>query len=171
MGSGVREVVVSSEDAVFWMDGRGVWRNRHGRFENPRIIAYFNRSIRRDAGGYHLFQEREGVREKVYFRYAETPLFVVEVTSEPEPVLHLNTGDRIDLDPKGLFVMDDVLFMTAGEDLLKFTDRAMMRLAGRLAGGETGLAIRTGGKCHPIRFVGSKGDDGNPVDTGGPDRG
>lgn len=109
------QLVVPKEKAVFWMDARGRWCNRHGRIRHPKVIAHFNASIRRDADGYHLFQEREGVQEKVYFRYEETPLFVVDVVNDATVMLVTNTRTRCPLDPKGLYIKDDALYLETGE--------------------------------------------------------
>ena len=122
-------MVIPKEEAVFWLDENGFWHNEHGRFQHKKIIAFFNRSIRRDAHGYHLWQQREGIVEKVYFHYADTALFVVEVELGAEIILRLNTGSKRRLDPTALYIDADRLYMRAGDEELKFSDRAMMKLA------------------------------------------
>ncbi|MCU0564887.1 MAG: MFS transporter permease, partial [Desulfobacterales bacterium] len=79
MGSSRPEVVIPAENAVFRLDARGRWCNRHGVFRNRRISEHFHAAIRRDAGGYHLHQELPDRVEKVYFPYEDTALFVVQV--------------------------------------------------------------------------------------------
>lgn len=150
MNDRLKEVVISREDAVFWMDDCGCWHNRHGKFRHPRIIRYFNAAIRRDDDGYYVSQDRESVREKVYFNYAETPLFAVDVDFGPEPILVLNTGARHPIDPGRLFLRNDRLYMELGDELVKFTDRAAMGVAQLLEDSPAGMAIRIGGKDYLI---------------------
>ena len=122
------EVVISKEDAVFWMDGNGCWWNAHGKFRHKKIIEYFHTSIEKDDGGYFLRQDRGDVVEKVYFRYEETAVFVFDVILGEDIVLVLNTGRRIQLEPDRLFVKGDSLLMHAGNEVFKFTDRSMMKI-------------------------------------------
>ncbi|MDJ0803659.1 MAG: MFS transporter permease, partial [Desulfobacterales bacterium] len=75
----MKEIVIPKDQAVFWLDRHGFWRNRHGRFERPRIIAKFHAAIGRDAQGYYLSQTNGDVREKIYFPYEDTALFVFDV--------------------------------------------------------------------------------------------
>jgi len=37
-----KEIVISEEEAVFWMDAYGRWHNKHGAFEHKKIIDYFH---------------------------------------------------------------------------------------------------------------------------------
>ena len=90
-------VVIPKEEAVFWMDGNGCWRNAHGRFRHKKVIDYFHASISRDDDGYFVSQVRDGIVEKVYFRYEATALFVFDVIPGEEVDLVLNTGRRIRL--------------------------------------------------------------------------
>lgn len=129
MNEAPKSVVISKEDAVFWMDGNGKWHNEHGRFEHPKIIKYFNGSIQKDDGGYHLFQIRDGLEEKVYFKYEETALFAVDLAEKEEIILLLNTGKRIILDPSCLYEKEDSLYFTWKDHLVKFTDRALFKLS------------------------------------------
>jgi len=144
------EVVIARENAVFWMDGHGRWHNRHGRFEHKRIIDYFNRSIRRDRDGYYLTQVRGDIREKVYFPFEDTPLFVVDVIPADPMRLALNTAETIPLDPRNLFTQADRLYQQRGDDRIKFSDRALMAMAPHLEESAAGLAVRVGGRTYPI---------------------
>lgn len=145
------EIVIPREKAVFWLDRNGRWRNRNGPFRNPRIIDYFHAAIRRDADGYYVAQEREGVREKVYFPYEDTALFAVDVAfGEPAEII-LNTGRRLALDPEALSIADDALYLLAGEERIRFTDRALMKLSERLDFEGEEYYIRLGGRRHRIR--------------------
>ena len=144
------EVVIPKENAVFWMDGRGRWCNRHGCFEHKRIIDYFNQAIRRDGDGYYVTQIRGNIRERVYFAYVETPLFVVRVAAGKPLRLELNTGDSLPLALTRLFVRSDKLYQRRGEEIVKFSERALMDLAPLLEEAADGLMIRLDGRSVPI---------------------
>lgn len=150
MDASLPEVVVSREKAVFWMDGRGRWQNRHGRFEHRRIIDHFNRSIRRDKDGYYVTQVRGDVREKVYFPFEDTPLFIVRIIPGAPMRIVLNTGEEIPLDPEALFVESDQLYQRRGDERIKFTDRALLAMAPYLEERDDGLTIRIGNRTYPI---------------------
>jgi len=145
------EMVISKEDAVFWMDGNGRWCNADGRFRHKKIIDHFHAAIEKDDKGYFLCQERGNVIEKVYFRYEETALFVFEVIIGGEIELVLNTGLRVSLDPERLCVKDDALFMCHGDEVIKFSDRSMMKI-GRFIDEDKGrLYFCRNGKRYIIR--------------------
>lgn len=124
-----RQVVISKEDAVFWMDENGQWHNEHGKFEHPRIIKYFNASIKKDDQGYFVFQSTDMVDEKVYFKYKETAVFAVDLRAGKDLILALNVGKTVPFDPTGLYVKDDSLFMKTKSHLIKFTPQAMVKLS------------------------------------------
>ncbi len=144
------EVVIPKEKAVFWMDGRGRWQNRHGRFEHKRIIDHFNRSIRRDEDGYFVTQVRGEVREKVYFPYEDTPLFIVRVSAKAPLRLDLNTGETIPLDPAALFVESNQLYHKMGDARIRFSDRALLAISPYLEEKADGLSICIGDHTWPI---------------------
>ena len=144
------EIVIPKEKAVFWMDAQGRWNNRHGRFEHKRIIDHFNRSIRRDGDGYYVTQERGGIREKVYFSYCGTPLFVVRVHIGGTIQLTLNTGTTLPLDPDQLFICDDQLYQRRDTECIRFTDRALLALSTHLVEMPTGLSVRLNDRFFPI---------------------
>lgn len=146
-----QEVVIPREKAVFRLDGNGCWHNDGGRFRHKKIIDFFNASIRRDAGGYHLHQVRENISEKVYFPYEDTALFVFDVLPQGETlVLVLNTGARIPLDPAALFVGNDHLYLEHDGERVKFTDRSLMKLSKRLDFQKEHYTLRLAGREHPI---------------------
>lgn len=126
------EIVIPKDKAVFWMDRFGRWHNDGGPFEHKKIIDYFNASIRRDEAGYFVVQTREAVREKVYFRYEDTPLFAVDMRGNDAIELILNTREVMPLSPRDLFVSKDTLYMRRGDERVRFTDRAMLKLSGHL---------------------------------------
>lgn len=123
------EIVIPKEKAVFWMDRFGRWHNDSGRFEHKKIIDYFNASINKDDGGYYVEQIRETVREKVYFYYEDTPLFVVDIRLTEPIELLLNTRKKKILSPAELFVSKDHLYLRADGERIRFTDRAMIKLS------------------------------------------
>ena len=144
------EVIIPKENAVFWMDERGRWHNRHGRFEHKRIIDYFNRSIAYDESGYYITQIRDQIREKVYFPYADTPLFVFRVIEGDPMQLELNTGQTLPIDPTQLFIKADQLYQRQGKQTIKFSERTLMDMAPYLEETAGGLVIHLGGQTVAI---------------------
>lgn len=128
-GKDEKQIVIPKENAVFWMDAQGRWCNQYGPFEHPKIINYFNKSIGKDQDGYFVGQIRDGFHEKVYFRYADTPLFVVDLEEGDPIILVLNTGRRIALDPHRLYIQNDLLYVTSDDEKIKFNERTMVRFA------------------------------------------
>lgn len=126
------ELVIPQEEAVFWMDAEGRWHNRHGHFEHKKIIAYFHSCIQKDEKGFFVSQIRDNIREKVYFRYAETAWFALNIQKNDTVWLILNTKAKIELDPQQLFIHNDRLYMQYRDGLIKFTEHAMMQLADML---------------------------------------
>ena len=123
------EIVVPKEKAVFWLDENGRWHNVHGEFQHKKIIDYFHSSIRKDEKGYYLFQERGNLREKVYFHYEDTALFVVDLIKDNDITLTLNTKRRVKLKPKNLFTRNDNLYMRMGKETIKFSERGLMKIS------------------------------------------
>ncbi len=144
------EIVITREKAVFWMDGDGRWHNAHGPFEHKKIIDYFHSAIQRDAGGYFLCQETDDRREKVYFRYADTALFVFDVIGGEHPVLVLNTGEQLPLEPEHLFVENDALYLSNGDERVKFTQRCLMKISDRLEIEDGAYFMQISQKRHRI---------------------
>ena len=123
------EIVIPKDDAVFWLDKNGRWHNVNGEFQHKKIIDYFNASIKKDEGGYYLFQERERLREKVYFHYEDTALFAVDLVKDKDITLVLNTHNRVKLMPQKLFTQNDNLYMRIGSDTIKFVERGLMKIS------------------------------------------
>jgi hypothetical protein len=144
------EIIIPKEEAVFWMDAQGRWCNQHGPFEHPRIIRYFNNAIEKDAKGYFVAQITEGAREKVYFRYADTPLFVVDIGEQNPMVLILNTGRRLALDPNRLFIENDHLYLRAGDEQIRFSEQMLVRFANWIEERDDGLFFHRG--LHDIKI-------------------
>ena len=124
----LKEIVVGPEEATFWLDRWGFWRNRHGRFEHKKIIAYFHASIGRDERGYFVSQINGDVREKVYFHHEDTALFVFDVKVNDAIVLVLNTGRRLPLDPAALFIRQDGLYVRDDDAVIKFNQSSMVKI-------------------------------------------
>jgi hypothetical protein len=125
-----REIVVSKEDAVFWMDGNGVWRNAHGPFENKKIIDYFHARIGKDEGGFFVSQSHGDLWEKVYFPYEDTALFVFEVARADDALmLRLNTGSKIRLHPENLRIKGDHLYLRKDGEWIKFTEQSLFQIS------------------------------------------
>ncbi len=153
MDKPLTQVVISKENAIFWMDENGRWCNRHGRFEHKKIIDYFHRAIEKDADGYFVFQVRGDVREKVYFSYAETPLFVFKVIFGNTLELVLNTGRRVTLSPEKLFVKNDRLYYQEKSALIKFTERTLMEISDLMVEKNSRLMIRIGRAHYPVKEI------------------
>ena len=124
-----KQIIIAKEDAVFWMGENGDWFNEHGKLEHPKIIKHFYASIQKDENGYYLHQGNDEYEEKVYFPYKDTALFVFDVKVDKDVILKLNNSDTIKLDPKQLFEKDDSLYIQTPEHLIKFTDRALLKIS------------------------------------------
>jgi hypothetical protein len=129
MASEKKSIIVPKEKAVFWMDKNGVWHNEHGKFEHPKIIRHFNRSIQKDDLGYYLFQQTDECEEKVYFPHEDTVLFVVDFSLGEELSLTLNTTQKITLDPAQLFTRNDGLYLQTPDHCIKFSQHALIKLS------------------------------------------
>ena len=150
----MKEILIPREEAVFRLDAQGRWHNPHGRIEHNKIISYFHASIRWDEDGFFLFQEREDCREKVYFPYVDTALFVFEVEMEGDEIgLVLNTGARIPLDPEDLYVKNDQLYTRHDGLPVKFSEPCLIAISDRLFDDGDGYAIRIGGERHKIPVI------------------
>lgn len=146
-----KEIIISKQDAVFWMDKNGDWHNEHGKFEHPRIIKYFNASIKKDENGYYVHQETGECIEKVYFRHEDTAVFVVDLKIKDDIILILNTNDTIPFDPKQLFVRDDTLYIQTPEHLVKFKDRALLKISKFMEEKNGQLSFTINGKTYPVQ--------------------
>jgi hypothetical protein len=124
-----KKIIIPKEDAVFWMDQNGIWHNEHGKFEHPKIIGHFNRSIQKDDQGYYLSQTTDAVEEKVYFPHEDSALFVVDICGQEPLKLTLNTSDILLLDPATLFTRNDHLYMETPEHCIKFSPHALVQLS------------------------------------------
>lgn len=147
------EIVVPKGKAVFWMDQFGRWHNQHGPFEHKKVIDYFNSCIRKDKDGYFLGQIRDDHFEKVYFKYEQTPLFVVDAIIETTPAtveLILNTTQKLMLDPEQLFIRSDNLYIQKEDEIVRFTDRVLLKLSSFIIVEEDRYYLEINGKRHAI---------------------
>ena len=143
--------VIPKEKAVFWLDKNGRWHNKDGPFEHKKIIKFFHSAIKKDKDGYYLSQDLNTHTEKVYFKYEETALFVFDIIKNKEEIiLLLNTKKRIRLEPEKLFIKNDSLYMNAGEELIKFNDRSMMKISDMLEFDEKNYSIKINGNRFQI---------------------
>ena len=125
----LREIIVSREDATFWLDRWGYWCNAHGRFEHKKIIDHFHAAIAWDEQGYFVTQINGDFREKVYFRYEDTALFVFDVLTGDGITLVLNTQRQMELDPGALFIRNDYLYLRGDNVLIKFNELSMLKIS------------------------------------------
>jgi hypothetical protein len=144
------EIVIPKEKAVFWLDQNGRWHNVHGEFQHKKIIDYFHSSIQKDEKGYYLFQERGNLREKVYFHYEDSALFVVDLIKDNDITLILNTKRRVKLRPKNLFTRNDNLYMRMGKETIKFTDRGLMKISDLLEFSDSQYFIKVKNRKYRI---------------------
>jgi len=147
----LKEWVITKEDAVFWLDKNGDWHNKHGKFQHKKIINYFHSAIKRDKDGYYLSQERDNFREKVYFHYEDSALFVFDVIKAEDLILELNTKRRIKLKPRKLSIKEDSLYMTEGDEIIKFAEQGLMKISDLLEYENDLYFIRVKGRRYAIK--------------------
>jgi len=150
----LKEIVISKDSAVFWLDSNGRWHNMHGEFEHKKIIDFFHSSIRQDKDGYYVTQTTESYKEKVYFRYEDTALFVFNIIKNKEIYLLLNTKKQIKLNPEELFIKNDSLYAKDGEELVKFTEQSMMKISKYMENDNDRYFIKINDKRYkiPVKF-------------------
>lgn len=151
MAKKYKEIVIPKEKAVFRLDKNGNWHNEHGKFQHKKIIDYFHACIQKDGDGFFLSQQANDYREKVYFPYEETAYFVFDVEKGKEVSLTLNTKKKVKLKPQKLFVKDDNLYMTYGDDIVKFTEHALLKISDMLEFEEDRYFIRLNDKKYTIK--------------------
>ena len=152
-------VVIPKEKAVFWLDKEGYWNNEHGKFQHKKIIDYFHSCIQKDEGGYYLYQDNGDYAEKVYFPYEDTALFVFDVLRNGEVVLVLNTKRKVKLDPQKLFIKDDCLYMRMGDEVVKFAEPGLVKIASLLEEENARTYIRLEGRRFEIPVLASSSAD------------
>jgi len=166
METKTKEIVIPREEAVFWLDKNGCWHNEHGKFEHKKVIDYFHSCIRRDENGYYLYQGDENFSEKVYFPYEDQALFVFDVDIGDPVTLTLNTGKKVRLDPEKLFVKNDSLYMQMGDEIIKFAEQGLIKIAPLLEDEDDRLFIRLQGERYPIATADDRPPSPDPGDGG-----
>lgn len=151
MSKKLKEWIITKEDAVFWLDKNGYWHNKYGKFQHKKIIDYFHSSIKKDKDGYYLSQMRDNLREKVYFRHEDTALFVIDVQKADDIVLELNTKRKLKLKPRKLFIKEDNLYMTEGDEIVKFSEQGLMKISDLLEYQDDRYFIRVKGRKYAIK--------------------
>jgi hypothetical protein len=146
----LKQLVVPREKALFRLDERGRWHGEGGEFLHPKIIDHFHGSIRKDAGGFHLMQKHRNFVEKVYFPFEDTPLFVFDVRKGEGVHLVLNTKRKIKLMARKLYIRNDHLYLDIGEDRVKFTEQALVKISPFLEFEENRAFIRVKGRRYRI---------------------
>ncbi|HEX5680360.1 MAG TPA: hypothetical protein VFX82_05960, partial [Desulfobacterales bacterium] len=86
--------------------------------------------------------------------YEDTALFVVDVQLGEEITLVLNTQRRLSLETDRLWIENDGLYLTDAGERIKFSDRALLKLADRLDFEQDAYFIRAGGGRRRIRVTG-----------------
>jgi hypothetical protein len=137
-----KEIVIGKDEAVFWLDANGCWQNENGKFRHKKIIEYFHSCIKHDRQGYYLSQKNGNCTEKVYFPYEDQALFVFDVIRQDGVYLVLNTKKKIKLKPRKLFIKNDFLYMRMGEEIIKFAEQGLMKIAQLLEEDNDQLFIR-----------------------------
>ena len=150
MGNTIKTIEISADEAVFWLDANGNWHNADGKFRHKKIIDYFHASIRRDDKGYHLYQAHEHYQEKVYFHYEDKALFVFDVLPQADIILVLNTKRKVKLRPRKLFISNDSLYMHLDDEIVKFAEQGLMKIAPSLEEDGEGLLIRSKNRRYRI---------------------
>ena len=150
MTNKIREIIIPKEEAVFWLDKAGCWRNEGGKFRNKKIIDYFHAAIERDDAGYFVSHVRDDFLEKVYFNYEDTALFVFDVLVNGTITLALNTGKQLPLTPGDLYIRDDNLYVMDNNEPIKFSERAMMKLSSFIIEDNGLLFLEWNGNIHKI---------------------
>ena len=155
----MKTIEISRDDAVFWLDANGCWHNSDGKFRHKKIIDYFHSSIQRDQKGYHLYQAHDQYIEKVYFHYEDKALFVFDLIVDNDIILVLNTKKKVRLKPKKLFIAADNLYMHLGDEVIKFAEQGLMKIASLLEEEGDCMFIRTKNRRYRIATEEDRGEN------------
>ncbi len=147
----LKKIVISKDQAVFWLDANGRWHNKYGPFQHKKIIDFFHSSVRKDRDGYFLTQTVGDIEEKVYFHCEDGALFVFDVINENDLILVLNTGKKIKLDPESLWIKHDCLYMQDKDEQIKFTEQSLMKISDLIGNDDRQYFIRIKNRKYRIR--------------------
>jgi len=145
-----KKTVIGKDEAVFWLDANGCWQNENGKFRHKKIIDYFHSCIKRDRRGYYLYQKNGNTAEKVYFPYEDQALFVFNVIRQDDVSLVINNLKQIRLKPRKLFTKNDCLYMHMGDEIIKFAEQGLMKIAQFLEEENDQLFIRIKDRRYKI---------------------
>ena len=148
--SNQQEIVVTRDEAVFWLDRNGHWHNEGGRIELKKVIHRFNLSIQKDINGYFLTQINCGKLEKVYFHYEDTALFAIDINKKEPITLRLNNGHCLPLYPEKLFVSGECLYTLINDDWIKFSERSLLKISSWIDYEKSPYIFHYQGKIFPI---------------------
>lgn len=150
MAEKFNEIVIAKDQAAFWLDKHGQWHSADGKFRHKKIIDFFHASIKKDKNGYYIGQTRGNYKEKVYFYYEDTALFVFDVVIDGDITLILNNRQQVRLRPEKLSVRDDNLYMHLGEETIKFAEQGLMKISDLLEYKDDRYVIRVKNRKYKI---------------------
>ena len=146
----MKKIVISKDEAVFWLDANGRWHNKYGPFQHKKIIDFFHSSIRKDKDGYFLAQTINDMEEKVYFRCEDGAIFVFDIIDANNLTLVLNTGKKVKLNPEKLWIKHDSLYMQDGGEQIKFTEQSLMKISNLIENKDGRYCIRVENRKYEI---------------------
>ena len=149
----LKEIIIPKDKAVFWLDKNGCWHNQHGKFQHKKIVDYFHASIRKDIAGYYLSQTTEEYKEKVYFHYEDTALFVFDIIKDNDITLMLNTGRKIKLKPRKMVMQGDSLYMHVEDERIKFVERGLLKISDLIDHDDDSYFIKVKNRRYKIQTL------------------
>ena len=98
--------IITKEESEIVLSENGEWFHQGEPFENPKIIAFFHRAIRKDENGnYFLYNAYKEKEENVYFDVKDTAYFIKDISFDENNNVfrgRLNTEDEVELKLKTL---------------------------------------------------------------------
>lgn len=148
--------IISKEESEIVLSENGEWFHQGEPFENPKIIAFFHRAIRKDENGaYYLYNAYRDKEEKVYFDVKDTAYFIKDVIFDEEKKVfraRINTEAEVELDLK-LLEEDKrgVMYCRIlDNDRARFTKYALMELSKYAVMEDDKVYIELDGEKIPI---------------------
>ena len=89
----------------------------------------------------------------MYFHHEDTALFVFEVHLRQPYSLLLNTGRKIPLVPSDLFIRNDRLYVRLGDEVARFSERALLGLEPHLHARGDGTCLMLEQRCWDIETI------------------
>lgn len=153
MSNKLKEIIIPKDKAVFWLDNNGCWHNQHGKFQHKKIIDYFHASICKDMDGYYLSQTTGDYKEKVYFHYEDTALFVFDIIKDTDIILVLNTGRKIKLNPGKMVMQGDSLYLHDKDERIKFVERGLLKISDLIEQEDDNYFIEVKNRRYEIQIL------------------